>query len=1053
MSTKHLIHQWLETSAEELYRFLKAELPLDGNKWYTCVHNHLSATQQNYLRGKQNDLGALDFSALLRVFEMNWDRYLGKKTFSCPAGKLLIFTTRNIRNTYSHKSVIGSETPPSQLQAELDTLLGFLRLIYAPQETLARLQRDIDSLSRSADKTLIPSTNSPVSKKPILHRKKGEITPIDDAIEFPEELKRHLIFQYRTERKEAEKVGFPQNMLPILRQFLQNKKDMSSLYTHQAEMFDAVLNGKNVVITTSTASGKTLGFQLPIFQTILDNPRSRAILIYPTKALTYDQWKSIQNDAEHFGSNRIVIGRYDADTSTAEKEETLQRANIILTNPEMIHRGMLPYKGKWKNVLENLRFVVLDELHTYQGAFGAHLANVLKRLNRVCEYYRSQPQYVCCSATIGNPKELAEEMTGREMSVIEKDGSPRSPRNYYFFDSGPRNDETTDDSEKSKQSPQKRGPIYIASQGIKALFDQPKSKRKQFIAFVKARESVERLQRKAMEETGNKTIRGFSAKDTPDYRTETAESLKKGINHCLGVISTNALELGIDIGSIQSVVIMGFPRTRASFLQQAGRAGRQSNETSHCLLATDGSPLSKFVNHQPEWVFNDKQMEKVVINSNHVSIQIQHLKAAAYELSLTEADEKWYPHLKDKLKILVRENRLKKSFYHQYVDGKRIETPCYESVESESPALAINLRCSDSVSYTFVPEDERDDEIEIPKVLEEHYALRELYKGAVHEYNGKTYLVVENGFQVDIPQLKRKANAARGIPFESKYHTKALQSSEVKLLLEREFRRLADGLNTLNANTVHFGDVEILLKVTGFKICCQSKTGEEIVLGYQKYAEQCETGEHHAEASENWEQDKASDQEWNEIIQTWKKYIRFSPDDQMEAEPKKTKAVWVELPSRFHELFQVDGRISHYQNDMSREVDKNELFGAVAHALLIAAKVKCMCSDSDLTFYIGMANRPAPWLPSSHSGETAKEFLCFYDLFPGGLGFVEKMFGIFEEIVRFAIENIQNCHCQDRENENGIHCPSCPDCAGPVDEGSNLLRENIIYVLEGYLNT
>ena len=551
-------------------------------------------------------------------------------------------------------------------------------------------------------------------------------------------------------------------------------------------------------------------------------------------------------------------------------------------------------------------------------------------------------------------------------------------------------------------------------------------------------------------ETGNKKIRGFSAKYTPDYRKITADLLKNGASSCPGVISTNALEVGIDIGSVQSVVIMGFPRTRASFRQQAGRAGRNSNGTSHCFLVSDESSLSRFVNHQPEWVFNDKQMENVVINPDHKDIQIQHLRVAAYELSLTMADEKWFPHLKEKLYSLIKPDEqgkayLKESFYDRLVDGKRIKEQCFESIESDSPANEISLRCSNNTVYVFEPDDEKDEE-KTPNLSEELYALRELYKGAVHEYNGKIYLIVENGIPYVNPRLKlkQKANVARGIRFENlNYYTKPLQSNVVKFLIERKYRKLNSATDMPLTSMVYFGDVEVRLSVTGFKICCPGKMGE-IVLGYQNYIDDTQT-----QPKASWDKNTGTDEtEWIEIRQKWEEQIHFSPDDVMQAEPKQTKAVWIAPPQCFSELFQ---QIPHYNKDMSSEVDEKELFCAVVHALHIAAKVKCMCGESDLVFYSDSENHPAPWVKSSHSGEVATDYICFYDSFPGGLGFSEKMYDIFEEIVRFAIENVKNCHCQNHEDENGVTCPSCPDCAGPVDEETNLLRENVIYVLEGYL--
>ena len=1009
------------------------------------MYSNLSITQQGYL-GKDNDLGKLDLAALLRIMEVNRGKLVSPNLFN-PSGNL-IFSTRKIRNKYSHKSVMAPATSSQQASSELKVLHDFLKIIGVSKEALDKILSDIDTFRNTQKPEMVVPPIQPSIEKSDLSHHANEIEKIQDAIHFPSNLQEYLIFQYRAEYKKAENVPFPASMVPSIRDFLITQKQIHSLRIHQAEMFECLINGKNIIVTTSTASGKTLGFELPILQTILTNPRSRALLIYPTKALGYDQYFTLQNDTAFFGEKKIVVGRYDGDTNYDEKQETLKNANIILTNPDTIHTSTLPWKSKWKTVLDNLRYVVIDELHSYQGAFGAHVANVIKRLNRICEFYNSKPQFVCCSATIGNPVELAQNITGQPMQLIDRDGSPQPPRNYYFFDGKSFKKEKSDETTVSGESPtaRTRGHINLAAQGIAELCRRKST----FIAFVKARQSVDRLRNEARRETKNSNIRGFSSKDSSEFRQETVNILKSGdFYDCPGVIATNALELGIDIGSIQTVIMAGFPRTKASFRQQAGRAGRgNEDKTTHCILISDNSPINRFVNHQPKWVFNDKQMESVIINPNHESIQLQHLRAAAHELALnTTADEKWFPHIKEKIGQLVREGYLRKSTSSQKINETQPEHVCYESTE-DSPSQLINLRCTSDSVYVFEPINEEDEERH-PVTLEESQALRELYKGAVYSFNDRVYLVIENNKNVEHAKLKaRKVNVARGVLFENHaYYTRPLQSSAVTILMEQDQRNLC-GTAGLSSTHLRLGDVEIKTRVDGFRICKHDNRIGEVVIGYQKYAGATkESMAPHGSGTSNWEKNAfISETDWNNTIRLWEEHLRFSSDDCLEAGQQETKATWVELPPRFYALFSNTPTNSKYQNTMTFDVGKKELFTAVGNALHIAAKVKCMCGDSDLAVYFDITNQTFGRNPTSHLEGQGKEYLCFYDLFPGGLGFAEEMYRNFEGIVRFALDNIRNCSCQYDDNEG------CPDCVGPIESGSDLQRKDIIYILEGYLD-
>ena len=441
---------------------------------------------------------------------------------------------------------------------------------------------------------------------------------------------------------------FPENLLTELAGYLR-EKGIERLYCHQVEMFEKVTAGKHVVITTSTASGKTLSFLLPVVQEILKKPLTRAIFIYPTKALAADQYRAIRPFLEYFGENRIVAGVYDGDTPVAERTRIRQSANIILTNPEMVNGAFLPNHSKYgfDFLFSNLKYIVIDELHTYRGAFGSHLANVFRRLSRVCRYYHADPQFLCSSATIANPVELAAEICGKQFELVDKDGSPAAERGYYLI-----------------QPPKimgKDGDYYgqvkittVAAELLPELLDDGKN----FIAFTKSRKNVEIV----LKETRDRLeAEGFLGLHRPEevsgYRGGYTVSERKQIEsqmisgELMGLISTNALELGIDIGKISTTVLVGYPGTRASFWQQTGRAGRSGKRSDNYLIL-DQMPFDQYIALEPGWLFEGSS-ENAVIDKNNLIIELAHIQAAAAEIPLTLDDIALFPDLGEAIPVLL----------------------------------------------------------------------------------------------------------------------------------------------------------------------------------------------------------------------------------------------------------------------------------------------------------------------------------------------------------------------------------------------------------------
>ena len=585
-----------------------------------------------------------------------------------------------------------------------------------------------------------------------------------------------IVHQHVISKREAVYSDFPERLLPEIRQYLEEESNIRNLYCHQAEMFSRAESGENVVITTSTASGKTLGFLLPILQEILKNPSARAVFLYPTKALASDQYRNIAPILKHFGEQRIQAGIYDGDTPVSERSRIRSSANIILTNPEMLNAAFLPHHNNFgfDFIFKNLKFIVIDELHTYRGAFGSHLANLFKRVGRVCGYYGSSPRFLCSSATIANPVELAKKICGRDFSLVDRDGSPAPEKKYYFW-----------------QPPTARGTEYRISSAREAsdLIPELVTKGSHFIAFCKSRNAVEVVLRESRDKlkpggTGRDQsglVSGYRGGYKPLERREIEEKMADG--RIRGLISTNVLELGIDIGSLDTAVLVGFPGTRASFWQQSGRAGRKGN-TATVYLLLDNLPLDQYLAIDPDWLFSGGS-ESAVVAEDNLLIQIAHVRAAAAELPISPDDIAVFPDLGEIIPVLLAEGQLAKA------DGKFIWSG------AAYPAGDFSLRNMDKLQYKL----KNSADNSILTEMDELQAFREIYKGAIYMHEGLQYLV---------ESLNTADHSAQAKPVDVNYYTVAHDTTEVQKIMCRD-------LQALGRTDKHFGNVRVSYTTSGFK--------------------------------------------------------------------------------------------------------------------------------------------------------------------------------------------------------------------------------------------
>src|SRR5438046_9087747 len=415
---------------------------------------------------------------------------------------------------------------------------------------------------------------------------------------------------------------FPSSLDPRLLEALRTR-GVEQLYSHQAKAFETVAKGENLVVVTPTASGKTLCYNLPVLQALVQQPESRVLYLFPTKALAQDQLAELTELAKSLPDMRMYT--YDGDTPQDARRSVRARANLVLTNPDMLHSGILPHHTKWATLFQNLRYVVIDELHAYRGVFGSHLANVLRRLRRICRHYGSAPQFIMASATIANPAELARRLVGEHVEQIAESGAPTGDKTFICYNP----------------------PVVNPDLGIRAPYLGEAAKlairllraRIATIVFAQSRLATEVLLTSIKNGVADKTgdsgiVRGYRGGYLPTRRRAVEKGLREG--EVLGVVSTNALELGVDIGHLDVAVLAGYPGAIASLWQPAGRAGRRSGSAAASFGATS-APLDQFMITHPEYLFGTPP-EHARVNPDNPFILVSHLKCATFELPVGDSE-------------------------------------------------------------------------------------------------------------------------------------------------------------------------------------------------------------------------------------------------------------------------------------------------------------------------------------------------------------------------------------------------------------------------------
>jgi DEAD/DEAH box helicase domain-containing protein len=557
------------------------------------------------------------------------------------------------------------------------------------------------------------------------------------------------------------------------------------LYTHQAEAVNYARRGDNVIMSTSSASGKTLCYNIPVMESIATEKSCRALYLFPTKALAQDQLRNMRQQFCPDLMEPEECETFDGDTPLSERSEIKRRARILFSNPDMLHIGILPNHQSWSRFLRRLRYVVVDEAHTYRGVFGSHVALVLRRLRRLCEIYGSRPQFICASATIANPGEHAVKLVGLPFQVVDNDGSPHGGKDFVFW-----NPPLLDEEKTTRRSPNSEATFIfteLVEQEIRTL------------TFARTRRLTELIYNYSRQKLSQIDYR--LAKKIMPYRAGYLAADRRKIEKDLfggkltGVVATNALEVGIDIGDLEATVLTGYPGSISSTWQQAGRSGRGKQKALSFLIGAD-NPLDQYFMRHPDDFFH-RNYENALINTENPYILRAHLACAAWEMPLGEHDELYFG------RILPQEAaEMEKLGLLRQRNGKWYYPPSIAY-----PAQAVNIRSTSGQNYAII-DTSRDALLE---TIESSMAFYQVHTGAIFLHQGDTYLV---------NNLNLENRTAYVEPAQVNYYTRTTELSDLRII--KEINR-----QTCGPVQVDLGEVEVNSSVIGYRK--KSQLTEEII--------------------------------------------------------------------------------------------------------------------------------------------------------------------------------------------------------------------------------
>ncbi|MEW6084780.1 MAG: DEAD/DEAH box helicase [Chloroflexota bacterium] len=819
---------------------------------------------------------------------------------------------------------------------------------------------------------------------------------------------------------------FPQGLPAPLSQAL-IASGIHSLYSHQLEAWMATQQDQNIILSTGTASGKTLAYNLPVFAELIADPSARALYLFPTKALAQDQLSVISNQlsvlqsliTDHWFLNTAI---YDGDTPQKDRAAIRRNARLLLTNPDMLHTGILPHHTNWMEFFTNLKFVVIDEAHTYRGVFGSHVANVIRRLKRVASFYGSAPKFILASATIGNPKELAEKLIEEPVTLIDNDGSARGPRHFLVY-----NPPLVDKSLGLRKS--------SLLESVRLTQDLLKNDI-QSVVFARSRRSVEIILTYLQdEERGKKKegdffplssfIRGYRSGYLASQRREIEKGLRDGSVKI--VVATNALELGIDIGGLGAAILVGYPGTVASARQQAGRAGR-GLESAVSVMVVSANPIDQFLAHHPEYFF-ERSPEQALVNPDHLLILLEHLRCAMFELPFQKGEGFGAisaQTVEEYLNFLV-ENR-----------EAHLSNEKYFWMADQYPAANISLRSASPQSVVL--QTTIDEKPQTIGIVDGGSATWMAHPGAVYLHEAQQYLVEE---------LNLEDRSARLKPIESDYYTEPLQLTDVDLISTSANQRAIGSEKS-------WGELKITTHVAGFlkrRWYTHETLGQEPLdlppselqtTGYWlSLTEETVASLREAGAWTNDPNDYGSD--WSKIRDRVRTRDKFTCQVCGVVESSRQHDVHHRIPFR---AFVRAGSGDPAHNEANRLDNLTTLCPSCHHK--VEQNVRIRSGLAGLAYVLGNL---APLFLMCDSGDLGRHIepvenhtfgqptVVIYDSVPAGIGFSQKLFERHDELIARALELVSGCPCAD----------GCPSCVGPGGENGGGGKEESLEILKRLL--
>jgi DEAD/DEAH box helicase domain-containing protein len=786
------------------------------------------------------------------------------------------------------------------------------------------------------------------------------------------------------------------------------------LYSHQLEAWAQARAGKNVILSTGTASGKTLSYNLPVFAALIQDPKARALYLFPTKALAQDQLSNLQSL-----NSSPTPAIYDGDTPASARSAIRKNARIVLSNPDMLHTGILPHHTNWSDFFTDLRFVVIDEAHTYRGVFGSHVANVIRRLKRVANFYGANPQFILASATIGNPKELAEQLIEEPVHLIDNDGSARGPRHFIIY-----NPPITNEALGLRKSSLLEG-VRLAQELITSNV--------QSVIFARSRRSVEIILRYLQ---GDQTIdssiespmidyeflpnpqsaiRGYRSGYLPIQRREIEKGLRAGTVKT--VVATNALELGIDIGGLGAAILVGYPGTVASARQQAGRAGR-GLESAAAVMVASASPLDQFLAHHPEYFF-DRSPEQALVNPDHLLILLEHLRCAMFELPFQKGEgfgRVSGETIDDYLQFLIANNEAHESQDKVYW------------MADQYPAANISLRSASPQGVVL--QTTIDDKPLTIGTVDGESALWMVHPGAIYLHEAQSFFVKDLNLEEHIAYLK---------PIASDYYTEPLQGTEITVLSEA-------ASEIVRGAEKKWGELQVTTQVTGFRKrrwYTHENLGEEpldlpptelMTTGYWvSLSEETVARLREAGVWSNDPNDYGPD--WPRTRDRVRARDKYTCQVCGAVETNRQHDVHHKTPFRAFTSYVEANRLDNLttlcpscHHKVEQNVRMKSGLSGLAYVLGNLAPLFLMCDAADLGTHVEPVENQTFGQPT----------VVLYDAIPAGIGFSQKLFDMHDELIARALELVSECPCAD----------GCPSCVGPGGENGYGGKQEALEILK-----